>query len=374
VSSKITNRRIDLMLPGNKPLFGVCALLVIVQIAGGSHSDFDVYYTAVAQYFEGGWQRTYDPTALTPFKYHPFTVWLFAPFRLFPPTIAPAIWAVLNGYFLYQACRRFQSRFETSNLIPLLAILCVGHAWSWQLKFGNITCLMLWLFALFATNNSGWSRALTAAVLMLLKPFWVVLLPLGLLRKQYSAFGLTLAFVALGSLSILLVHPEKGLLAYELWQKTLADPTNAHNYPKNDNQCLYAGIYGLNTWGDQGKFWLWAILSGLFYVAALAFLPKSRRTHTFLALAILPPMLVAGPLTWIHHQILLIPVFMLLLAERKYWVVVLAALLLTGTGEIFVGRELFVELHQLRVPVLGYLVLMFGLWMNSGTEHAADRA
>jgi hypothetical protein len=77
-----------------------------------------------------------------------------------------------------------------------------------------------------------------------------------------------------------------------------------------------------------------------------------------LALLSLPPLLFAGPLTWIHHQILLIPVMLWLLTRQKYQTVALATLLLTCTGQLLVGRDLFVLIHQEGLPVMGYLALI----------------
>lgn len=347
-------------LPGNKPLFALCAIIALAMFLGGQHADFLVYHTAVEQYLGGGWQAVYDPKAMTPFKYHPFTVWLFLPFGVLPAGLAAAMWAIANGWFSYAAARRFQVYVGTPDWVPALALVCVGHAWSWQIKFGNVTALMLWLFALFAMSQHAKFRTISAALLILLKPFWVLLLPVFVLQKQWRSFLATIGLVLAGSMLVWLLHPESGAQAYELWQKTLADPTNAHNYPKNDNQCLYAGLFGLEVLSAADKFWFWAAISGAVYMLAL--LPLRKKGHVALAVSVLPPMLFAGPLTWIHHQILLIPVFILLLAEKRYWVAGLAALLLTGTGEAFTGRSLFVELHQQRVPVLGYLVLMLGVW------------
>lgn len=347
-------------MPENKALFALCALLAVAEWLVGFDLDFQVYFGAAADYSDGGWQKVYSPQAITPFKYHPITVWLFAPMRFFPWSVATALWALLNAFFTFDACRRFQKYFEAANWVPVLALLCVGHAWSWQVKFGNVTCLMLWLFALFATSSVLWKKAGSAA-LILLKPFWVVLLPVFVLEKSWKALGLTLALVAAGCAAIFLSGLDNGLLAYDLWQKTLADPTNAHNYPKNDNQCIYATLCRGGAFWGADKTWVWVLVSGEYF--ALALLTVSRN-HALRALALLPPMLFAGPLSWIHHQILLIPVFIFLLSRRHFWLAAIAAFLFTGTGEAFVGRQLFVMIHQAGLPVLGFLALSLGFTAN----------
>jgi hypothetical protein len=50
------------------------------------------------------------------------------------------------------------------------------------------------------------------------------------------------------------------------------------------------------------------------------------------------------------------PHFHTVFVRKKYEAVATAALLLTGPGKLLAGRWLFVEIHQLRLPVLGYLV------------------
>lgn len=325
----------------------------------GRHSDFLVYFEAVNDYFEAGWMKVYDPSALTPFKYHPLTIWLFAPLGLLPWKIATACWATLNAFFTYQACARFQQYFKTANWVPIVALICVGHALSWQIKFGNITCLMLWLFSIFALSKSNLKIAISAALLILLKPFWLVLLPVFVLEKQWKTIAITISFVVLGCVALFVFGLDNGMLAFELWFKTLADPTNAHNYPKNDNQCFYASLYPITTIGQAAKIGVWTLVSCVYLGSALWY---GRSSHLLLALAVLAPMLFVGPLSWIHHQILLVPVLMLLLSNRHFWHVGIAALLFTGTAEAFMGREIFTAIYQFRIPTLGFLVLSLGLF------------
>ncbi len=343
----------------NKALFALCVLLGFGEWLFGLHSDFLVYFAAVNDYFEAGWFKVYDPSALTPFKYHPLTIWLFIPLGLLPWNIAVACWAGLNAFFTYQASVRFQQYFKAAYWVPIVALICVGHAWSWQIKFGNITCLMLWLFSIFALSNSALKISISAAVLILLKPFWLVLLPIFVLEKQWESLKTTLLLVILGSAAICIFGFDSGILAYELWLKTLSDPTNAHNYLKNDNQCFYASLYSIDAIGRTAKIGIWALVSGVYFVHALWF---GRSNHALIALAVLAPMLYVGPLSWIHHQILLVPVLIMLLSYRQFWLVGIAALLFTGTGEAFMGRELFIAIHQFRIPALGFLVLSLGLF------------
>jgi len=349
----------NMLVLRNKALFTLCVLLGLGEWLFGLHSDFLVYFAAANDYFEGGWFKVYDPIALMPFKYHPLTIWLFVPFGLLPWNIAIACWAALNAFFTYQASVRFQQYFKTAAWVPIVALICVGHAWSWQIKFGNITCLMLWLFSIFALSKSALKIAISAAVLILLKPFWLVLLPIFVLEKQWESLKITLLLVILGSAAICIFGFDSGILAYELWLKTLSDPTNAHNYLKNDNQCFYASLYSIDSIGRIAKIGIWTLVSGVYLAHALWF---GRSNQALLALAVLSPMLFVGPLSWIHHQILLVPVLIMMLSYRQFWLVGIATLLFTGTGEVFIGRDLFIAIHQFRVPALGFLIVSLGVF------------
>jgi len=344
--------------PANSSLAWVCAILVLAEGFFGLHFDFEVYYSAVNAYFSGGWTAVYDPFAETPFKYHPLTVWLFVPLGVLPLGLAAWLWAGLNGWFTYQACRRFQVVFGAANWMPVLALICVAHAWSWQIKFGNVTCLMLWLFSLFATAEFPRKQQLASIFLLLLKPFWLVLAPVYVIERAWRGLAWVIVGVLAASALVYFSGLEQGNLAYSLWEKTLSDPTNAHNYPKNDNQCLFASLYGYAQPLGGALFWIWAAMSGAYFAFVWWFSPPNLAIR---AISVLPPMLFAGPLSWIHHQILLIPIFIYLLAQKRYTTVVLAALLFTGTSEALVGRDLFQVLSQWRIPVLGFWVLSYGI-------------
>ena len=349
----------NFVFSSNRLLLLLCAVLALAEVFAGLHLDFEVYFLAVTNYFEGGWLKVYDPKAMTPFKYHPFTIWFFAPLRLFTWQGGIVLWGVLNAYFTYDSARRFQHFFKAADWMPVVAMLCVAHAWTWQIKFGNITCMMLWFFTLFATNPGIREKAGSAALLMVLKPFWAVLLPLLLWGKAWKTLGYAMLFLILACISIFFLGFDQGKMAYELWKQTLADPTNAHNYLKNDNQCAFASCYSLQSILGQKSTWLWVLISGVYFGHALW---TSGSNFTLRALAILPPMLFIGPLSWIHHQILLIPVFIFLLSRRQFWIVGIAAFCFTGTSEAFMGRDFFVDIHQSRIPALGFLVLSLGLY------------
>ena len=351
------------MPPKTRRAFLIIAAITTVAMLIGKSNDFLVYHQAVRALFTSGWDGVYRADWITPFKYQPPTLFLFIPFALFPWWLAKILWAVGNGMAAWDLQRRL-ARFGIPVTAIIAGFVLVIHGMTWHLKFANVTLVMAWLLVVVATTRHRWTQAGAVAVLILLKPFWLALLPVFVLARDTK--GLARIVVLLAGLSLLpfLGGLEWGTHAYQAWIPTLTGEAQVHNYPKNDNQSVFALLYFHRTTLGAWLVPLWGLLA----VAALAVWAVGVRWitgHTAFALGTVSVAVVilwTGPLSWIHHQLLLWPLFAwlwLVRRERGVTAVLLVCwLLLNGTGGFVLGRDGFVWTAQARIPILAFPLLL----------------
>jgi alpha-1,2-mannosyltransferase len=328
--------------------------------------DFRVYYQAGKRFLAGGWTDVYRPSELTPFKYHPLFAMLFAPLALLPWAIAKVSWAVLNGFWIWDAGRRFRASLGLGNGALFLALLFVLPALAWQLKLGNVTLLLLWLMAIVVSTGRPAPSGGAAAVMVLLKPFWA---PFILLPAMDSRRRTLVAFMAVAAGLSLLPLLLGGPAAYADWWHTLTDPVHGHNLPKEDNQTLF-GLVARNRETLGGlAIPLWFVgssLSGLLWIATVRSFDRDRFALGMLALV--PFILWAAPLSWIHHQMWLWPGLALLLPGSSRIALLAVWLLLTGTGELFFSKEVARSLHQWGLPALAFPLIQLLFFAYARTD------
>ena len=347
----------------------VLAVVCAIALVAGDAEDFLVYYDAGARFLSGGWASVYEGEALTPFKYHPIFLLLSLPFSLLPWVPAKALWAGLNGFWIWDSARRFQQAAGLTQKQLLIAFLFVIHAVSWQFKFSNVTFFILWLMALALCRRPGIAGG-SSAVMILLKPFWSPVLLLAVLARKKRTLAVMLGVMVGLSLVPFLLG---GASVYSGWLETLADPTHAHNYPKNDNQGLFAITYRNRAVLGSWTGWLWFLgscLSGIAWVVTVLSIKLDRFELGLLAMV--PFILWAAPLSWIHHQIWLWPVLAVCLKKPNWILLVVIWLLLNGTGDLFWSREWFSRLYQWGLPALAFPLTQFLFFEYIRRSQAAE--
>jgi hypothetical protein len=305
---------------------------------------------------------------LTPFKYHPVFALLMVPWGLLPFLVAKLLWAAVNGLAILDLQQRWRRYWGLDAAAIGIGFLGVAHALTWEFLFANVTFLMLWLWTVAATSERRWGRSLCYAVLIALKPFWLILAGPWLLARRWKTFARVAVLLAALSLLPGLLGADSLVAGYTHWFATFADPLHVHNFPKNDNQTWYAVLFRHRAALGAGVLPLWAAGSaaaGLLWLWSWRDAVRKRvsgwRTWQ-LELTVLPVMLWAAPLSWIHHQILLWPLLALgwrrareTVSARTVWVA--SWLLLNGTTQFFLGRPRFATVSQWGLPILAFPLL-----------------
>ena len=337
-------------------------------MALGHANDFLVYWQAGRDLVHEGWVAVYDISTLTPFKYHPAFAIGFAPWGLLPALAARILWAALHGALVFDLQRRWSTAWGLDAAAIGMGFLGVAHALTWQVKFGNVTFVMLWLWTMAVTTAVPWRRAAGYAMLIALKPYWLVLGVPWAFGRRWRLAGQVAAGLVLVSLLPLLLGPSGFVEAYDRWFATFADPAHAHNYPKTDNQGWYGLLARHEATLGASLPWLWLAGSGLVALLWLAAWWKRRATHAgqeelaARELTTIPLFLWASPLSWIHHQLLLWPLMAWLWRTGRSRRPVRGAwlgtwVLLNGLTQAILGRPLSRVFLKAGVPLAAFPLL-----------------
>ncbi len=189
------------------------------------------------------------------YKYSPFTLFLLVPMAIMPYTFAKLFYFSLTaGLIIFVTI--FLERFLTEHIfhekhalheqkILLLSVLIIGVHYERELHLGNHNVLLLTLLALslqLLLHQKYLLPGLLIALVILMKPHFIVVLPLLLLRKKFAAL-----FSALGCIGFGMIFPaiplggEKNIELHQAWFATMLDHNSHVDLSRNNT--LQAWVY-----------------------------------------------------------------------------------------------------------------------------------
>lgn len=219
--------------------------------------DFQVYYDAAVSFFSGG--TVYGiPYGLSSgyFKYSPMALYLFFPLTFIPYDIAKVIYfmvlsiLIISGVIVADRIARekiiLAGYFPPRLIILLLITIAFMQHIYYELHLGNINILLL-IFSLSALNHllkkEEKAAGLLLAFAILIKPHFIILLPLMLLRKHIVAVATCMAGIVSGLLIPLLsVGFNANIELLKQWKDTML----SHNRsPVSGQDTIYSWVYRL---------------------------------------------------------------------------------------------------------------------------------
>jgi hypothetical protein len=345
------------------------ALFVTYYSWSSAGIDARVYWRAAAMLLNDGWASVYQVQHHVPFKYHPAFAMIFAPLGLLTPRNAVIAWAVLNGVLVFDLQRRWRRSWNLDAIDIAVGFLCISHAVAWQCDFGNVTFAMLWLWTVALTSRRLWVQGFCYALLIALKPWWgALLVPWMLCRRRDLAAPVTASLVGL-SLAPLSFGVGSFTTVYQRWYETFMVPIHNRNFPKPDNQTWYGWIFRQRDIAVDERVLWWVIGCAVVGVVWLWFWRRHIREplepdrQWLIELSVVPFMLWAAPLSWIHHQILLWPLLALVAqCSRREWsargVLLICAVLFSVINTRLLGNATALPLLRAGWPMLGFIVVM----------------
>jgi hypothetical protein len=228
----------------------VLLLIYIIENINGRFwlNDFKVFYSAAESllinkpiyHVSFGLDTGY-------YKYSPFTLLLFVPLCLLPYSIAATVQffliSICTLYVVQMAIKFFAKNYKTSSINTLLhfaLLLCFIVHLVRELHLGNINMQLLALvtFAITAVINKKYKSAgLMLAIVILAKPYFIILLIPLFFAKRYKTIVSCIGFSFLLVLaSILLVGFKNGLHLYQQWLEAML----SHNNYLYSNHTLFS--------------------------------------------------------------------------------------------------------------------------------------
>jgi hypothetical protein len=394
-------RRLFILITGT-----LLVLLLAMQIINNRFwmHDFEVYYLAARAFLKGGpvyGQAYIFDTAF--YKYSPFSLFLFAPFSILPFGIAKvvffllvsvaAITTIVISALLLQVTMKYSYAYGNGVLFIVLGI--VSSQVFRELHLGNVNMILLLMMLIILwllLKGKHISAGILFALVLFIKPHFLILAPLLLIRKQYRSLAVTFLTLIAGLILPATVSGYSGNLAlHKAWIQTM----------QNHNESLkqaYDNIYSLffqlltilhisNTHiSEQAVMYtLLAIVAAAFGWFIAGNILQERKTKTpyyercfaieFLILIALIPNLV---ITDSEHFLLSIPliIFLLGLLRNKIslWykmLVVLAILLYAMNIHDLVGANVSLWLTHNGILGLGNLMLI-GLTIYGFRKYESD--
>jgi hypothetical protein len=340
-------------------------LVIGIILSLGRNYDFAVYYKAVQDLFGYGWGRVYDPISVVPFKYHPFSLFLFVPFSVLGFTAGKILWGIFNGLLVFHVLWMLYSNYKTKISTVLIALFILGHPLVEQFKMANVTFVMMWLLTAFVFSKNGFIKALCLSILVIIKPFWLFIPFLYILSKEYRVVLYFILLMMVFTFIPLLF----GSSMYGQWFLTLTHPEHAHNYSKVDNQCIYSFLYRHYDLLSPYLSYLWVLASGAFfavwyYLRFGLYLPfiKRRLTPKDIFSSVLV-ILWVGPLSWFHNYLLLLPLVAIYLQkQQKHKKLLWTVLWIVVTGISLLPHDVKWLLYIVGVPLLFLVIMLIIGW------------
>ena len=332
----------DLPLPRASPRaslkveWALLLVLAVAAVAVGQHPrrgvDFRVYLTAAERFREGtDLYRAEDGTM--PFKYAPVTAPLFLPFTVVPPRVAVALWnlgSVLALAAVSVLTRRARPTPGSPSgsgeatpwpWAPVLATLALLPAFSFEIFYGQVDAVLLWLLVLAAVGSErgrAWGPGAAFAVACLLKPPAALLGLFFLWRRHWRVVGTTALFGAVLVLPTLIRYGWAGTLSQlQAWTETLARTTPpwalGHN-PQGLPTLLMSLVLPPESLPPSGAMSLaQAVALGLFVAALLWARPGPVDLLAFGCLGVT----LLSPLAWRANYLLAWPLIRAALEGRS---------------------------------------------------------
>ena len=342
-------------------------LLAARTVWGTDFTDLSVYVAGGRAILQG--EPLYRATGNfgLPFTYTPFAALLFVPLALTGPA-APALMLVGSlaalarvAVLLGRALADAWSLDPVACSAGLLGLMLMSEPVTATLRFGQINALVLWLVveAFGARRASApWIIGLAAAIK--LTPLAFVPLMFGARRWRDGLFSVFafLATIALGWI----VQPSE---AARYWSTLAVDARRVGGVAFVSNQSINGMLWRLQ--GPGGNRLAWAASS--FVVGLVCYLVGMRalrRGEWILAVGSVGLFsLLASPISWSHHWVLLTPMLVALGLRRSRTAMALAALgtvlLIRGVIWWVPNRDDLEYQHQGWQIVEGNAYVLFGL-------------
>ena len=373
-------------------IFLILSVFFVGELVNGRFwlNDFRVYYTAAEQFIQGGtiYGEAFGLDSGF-YKYSPFVLVFFVPFALLPFKIAAIIYyfitvfVIISLFINLKKCflQYFPSLSNKRNLaVTLIVFLTLANHFFRELHLGNVNALVLlmtvYAMRLLLQENKSILSGIFIALCILIKPHFLILVPLFILRREYK-FLLTL-FVSLfvfSSFPALFVGIKYNNTLIAEWLQTIISHNSTNAYFANTTYCWIqknmAGI-GISIPQEAVFVFITTVVALLFFFLWMKHDKEEKQnqsiskqnflTEYFLLISCIPNLVKTDT----EHFLLSMPIILFLimtLFSRKLSVYAIAVVTLGcvafgGNWYDLVGRQISSLWNDWGIVGFGNLILM----------------
>jgi len=255
--------------------------------------DYEVYYSAANAFIHGG--QVYGVAfglGSGFYKYSPFALLIFAPFAILPFGVAKIIHFVLLSVFIITTiilsanlCSKYffnQTEKQKNNLLLFLVFLPLLPNVYTELHLGNINIILLFIFIIALRSLLKGENILAGiliAIGILMKPHFLVFIPLLLVRKKFRSCAVIFTGLIIG---VMLPMLFTGLTGNVQLHKAWLAIMQAHNNSLISGQdTVYSWVYRAVVQFIYPAATNHDKMSGLLVISAVALLFLAFILHHF---------------------------------------------------------------------------------------------
>jgi hypothetical protein len=365
----------------------LCLMNLVINGINGRFfvSDFKVFYLAAKNLFAG--EKVY----MTAFgldsgfyKYSPMTLLLFLPYTFFSFKTAATIHLVILSFCYLYTCLLTRKILTTwffpdvkhEGWLLFLAVICTLIFLVKELYLGNINILLIFICLMTLNNilmSKQWSGGVLLGIVLLAKPFFLVLiLPLLLRRKFKTLAGISFTLFAGFILPFIVLGFQRGLSLHADWIKTIL--MHGSDYPSMNSIDYLLQYYlfpDLAVYVQNLIIVAAGILAGWFILVNICGERRGKKgkkveernfiIEWFLLLAIIPNVMKTDT----EHFLASIPVITFIIyfiaVSRRFWLIPVLIILIFfygGNSQDALGKEFSYRLFSMGLIGISNLLLV----------------
>lgn len=291
----------------------------IIKIISTTAPDFSVFYQSAVNLLHHKNLYT-DQRLYTGFGYPPYTALLFIPLTYLPYQIAQGIWIVTNTILLALcACLSLKLIYNNISLTHFLLIYSLMWlSFPTKFTFGmgqvNILALFIMLLALVEGQvGKKVTEGIYLGLLFILKPHFLIFLPIYMIRKRWKTLSLSLGLLFITGLGAGLLFGWGQFYTYVT--RTVPELLVFQGREIYYNQGI--GAFLSRVQPIYLASMETTIASILFVAGSFWLIWKNQIPIKSAVIGFIPVFLLIEPLSWQHHYVFLLPVFVALVRELK---------------------------------------------------------
>lgn len=353
-------------------------ILLVLQNINGRFwmNDFKVFYLAAKSFLQG------EPVYHQQFglssgfyKYSPLSLLIFIPFSLLPYFYAKLIYYLICTCFISLtiiASKKiwrevFGDKMQDSIYILIIAAIIAGGHLFRELHLGNINLLLL--FALLSTlklilSKKEKSAGLLLALIILIKPHFIVLIPLLFIReKNITLLSMTAGLMIGFFIPAFIVGFGENITLHLEWINTIVRHNASFLDSQNTIHIIFYNLFVRYIYADAGMFYmilLVALVALFILIFVLRNLRHERSSNDFrpaslnftfeflLIISIIPNLVLTDTEHFMYSLPLIVFILIFLFYSMNFNIIIISAiafLLYIGNWGDFLGEYSYVVAH-----------------------------